>query len=309
MSNRLQESILQAIDNVAQERMKALALDRTITATVVQCNNSLTGEHQINYQGGTFAAYSQENKTYSRNTSVYVLVPEGDFGKKKIIIGEATALEDDRNITFVSSLLNDYNTLGRNVLSDSDKTFGLHSYLVDDYNLIYQYGDPENSALSVDIEEFQNYLKEAEAIMIEASFQTRLPREHRNSKTGIYGLQFVLAFKDRSTSEETFKTYSYVLDTNNMTGNPYAYTTWVDQYNIFPIDVENFSHIETILFYSHGFVQEDDYVNDTLWGADIWCKNLEIYGLKHISSTNGDYRLKISTPDGATFKTSNPNDL
>ncbi len=309
MSDRLQESIFQAIDNIARNRIDRLATDKTVTATIVQCNNSLTGEHTVNYQGGNFVAYSQDGVTYSRNTSVYVLVPEGDFSKKKLIVGKATLLEDDSNISFVSSLLENYNLIGRNVIThNGEESFGLHSYLVDDYYLIYDFTDTENNKVTIDIEEFQNNLKEAQAIMLEASFQTRLPREHRNTKTGMYALEFVLAFKDRSVPDENaYKYYSYIIDTNNMTGNPYAYSKWSDQYAIFPIDIENFSHIQTILFYSHGFVEEDDYINDTMWGADIWCNNLEIYGLKPIDSSNGDYRLKISLPDGNTFKTSAPN--
>ncbi len=308
--NQIQESVLKAIDSLVNDRLNRYATDKTITGVIVKCNNSLTGEYTVNYQGGNLIAFADEGVAYSKSTSVYVLVPEGNFSNKKIILGKASTIEDDQNITFVSSMVSDYNPVGRNTLTTKEgfSNFGLHSYLREDYYLIYDYDNQENSAVDFNVEEFQNYLKESEAIMIEASFRTRLPVAHRNTKTGIYGLQFVLAFKDRSTDEEVYKTWSYVLDTNSMTGNPYAYNNWADQYAIFPIDIPNFSHIQSIMFYSQGFVEQDDLANDALTGADIWCKELEIHGLRKITAINGDYSLRISTPHGATFRTSTPNE-
>lgn len=314
MPNALQDAILQAIDNLAKDRINKLQTDKTVTATIVQCTNSLTGEHQVNYQGGNFVAYSEDGTSYSKNDSVYVLIPEGNFSQRKIILGNATTLDDENSMTFVGSALNDYDTIGRNIINHKNtSSFGLHSYLKEDYCLIYDYDDAvknsgKNNKITVNIDEFQNYLKNAESIMIQAEFLTRLPLEHRNSKTGIYGLQFLLAFNDRSTNKVQYKTYSYTLDTNNMTGNPYAYNVWTEQFGIFPIDIENFSHIQSIMFFSYDFIEKNTTETAQLnkeWGADIFCNKLQIFGLKHVEDVDGDYRLKISTPDGATFKNTN----
>ena len=308
MANPFQDALAESISYLVDNKVGKLDRDKTITATIVVCNNSLTHEYKVSYNNGFFNAYASGDATYRQNQLVYVLVPEGDFSKRKMIIGQATMLDNDENITFVSSLINDYNTIGDNVIEDENGLypFGLHSYLREDYQLVYDRDlaieHPEVPQVSVDMDKFNNYIKDAEALLIEGTFQTRLPKEHRNSKSGVYGVQFVLAFKDRSAND-TIKYMTYTLDTNNMTGNPMLYNTQTDQYSIFPIDTENFLYIESILFYSQNFVTEDDYINNEMWGADIFMSDLEIYGLRKIDTSLGDYRLKISTPDGATFRT------
>ena len=308
MANRFQDALADAVNYLVDKSVSKIDRDKTITATVVLCNNSLTNEYKLNYNNGVIVAYANEGASYRQNQLVYVLVPEGDFSKRKIILGPAAMLDNDDNITFVSSLLNDYNTIGDNVINDTHNQypFGLHSYLREDYQLIYDRDlameEPDEPQVSIDIDKLNNYLKDAEAIMIEASFQTRLPKAHRLSKTGIYGIQFVLAFNDKSTPD-AIKYTSYTLDSNNMTGNPLLYNSLTDQYVIYPIDAENFLYIESILFFSQNFVTADDYINNEMWGADIFVRDLEFYGLRKIDTSSGDYRLKVSTPKGATFKT------
>ena len=298
----LQGSLLQAIDYLVNNRIDKINKDVTITCAIKKCNNSLTQEYQVNYNGGFLNAYAQEGVSYSENQEVFVLVPEGDFTKRKLIIGKASQVTEDENITFVSSLINDYNMIGQNTIIDTNGVLpqGLHSYLANEYILLYQHEDEEHSILSFDENEFSNYIKNAEALLIEASFMTRLPRAHRLAKNGKYGIQFVLAFKNQDRPEET-KYVSYVLDSNNMTGNPFLYNSYTDQYAIFPIDAENYLYVDSIMIWSEGFVTESDTVQADFWGADILVKEPEIYGLRKITATNGDYILRLSTPQGAVF--------
>lgn len=298
----LQGSLLQAIDYLVNNRIDKINKDVTLTATIKKCVNSLTQEYQVNYNGGFLSAYAQEGVSYGENTSVFVLVPEGDFTKRKLIIGKASQVTEDENITFVSSLINDYNMIGQNTVVDTNSVLpqGLHSYLTSEYILLYQHGDEEHSILVFNENEFSNYIKDAEALLIEASFMTRLPRAHRLAKNGKYGIQFVLAFKNQDKPEET-KYVSYVLDSNNMTGNPFLYNSYTDQYAIFPIDTANYLYVDSIMIWSEGFVTESDTVQADFWGADILVKEPEIYGLRKITATNGDYVLRLSTPQGAVF--------
>lgn len=298
----LQGSLLQAIDYLVNNRIDKINKDVTITCTIKKCNNSLTQEYQVNYNGGFLNAYAQEGASYSENQEVFVLVPEGDFTKRKLIIGKASQVTEDENITFVSSLINDYNMIGQNTVVDTNSVLpqGLHSYLTSEYILLYQHGDEEHSILTFNENEFSNYIKDAEALLIEASFMTRLPRAHRLAKNGKYGIQFVLAFKNQDRPEET-KYVSYVLDSNNMTGNPFLYNSYTDQYAIFPIDAANYLYVDSIMIWSEGFVTESDTVQADFWGADILVKEPEIYGLRKITATNGDYMLRLSTPQGAVF--------
>lgn len=304
MATELQDSLLKAIDYLVNNRVQKIDKDQTITATIKSCENSLTQMYKVNYNNGFLYAYAQEGASYYENQEVLVLVPEGDFTKRKLILGVASQVTDDNNITFVSSLINNYNMIGQNTLSDPNNSMpqGLHSYLSTEYILLYQRGKEEHSLLTFNDDEFANYIQGADALLIEASFMTRLPKAHRLAKNGLYGIQFVLAFADQDRPEE-IKYVSYVLDSNSMTGNPFLYNNYTDQYAIFQIDTENFLYVDSIMIWEEGFIEESDTVQADFWGADILVKDVEIYGLKEISATNGDYTLRLTTPQGAMFTT------
>lgn len=304
MADKFQESLMQAIDYLVSSRIDAINKDVTITAVVNKCRNALENSYEIQYNGGFLIAYAQEGASYSQNQSVYVLVPEGDFSKKKIIIGKASQVTEDSNISFVSSLLESYNLIGQNTITDTNniQPTGLHSYLKEEYKLLYQRNEQNENFVQFNEDEFNNYIKEADALMIEGSFMTRLPKAHRLNKKGVYGVQFLLAFKDKDKPEE-IKYVSYTIDSTHMTGNPLLYNNYTDQYAIFPIDTENFLYLESIMVYEQGFVDNSDNTQAEFWGPDIFIKELEIYGLRKLGAKDGDYLLRLMTPQGATFKT------
>lgn len=308
MTNQVQDAILDAIDTLVNNRIDKMQVDKTVTATIVKCTNSITGEYLCSYNGGNLYAYALENASYTTGSTVYVLVPLGDFSKKKTIVSKAQALEDDSNISFVSSALSNYNLLGKNPVEDKDNNLpiGMSSYIKDNYVLVYDRDNREESLVDFDDDEFSNSLKQAEAVLIEASFKTRLDNAHRAGKRGYYGLQFVLAFSDKdqvdADGNPAVKEYAYVIDTNNMNGNPFLFTAWSEQYSIFDIDIENFLYVKSIMVFCNDFVDADNIPQAELWGEDVFVKNIEIYGLKTISAQNGDYIMTLSSPQGITFK-------
>ena len=402
----LQDSILKAIDAITKTRIDKLQLDKTVTAEIIKCTNALSRAYKCSYNGGNITAYAAEGATYTNGQSVYVLIPQSDMTKRKTIVGVSSAKEDDENISFVSSALSDYNLIGKNVINDKKniQPVGLHSYKKEEYFLLYDYAtrnDPSRNYVNIEIEELNNNLKQAEALMIEASFQTRLPKAHKLSQDGIYGLQFVLAFADRDKTENKYEQYlptdsvstryksnqtklqklknkideiwqdaklsleqktsktkaiikqiqnlvsgntsipeketvndlvnglnqiqtpedvdkvfdkmeqeysgkikyiPYTIDSNSMTGNPFRFSSWSEQYQIFPIDIENFLYIDSILFYEKDFVDKDNVSMISTWGPDIFLKDIEVYPLKKINAVNGNYKLSLSMPQGSTFR-------
>lgn len=309
MADEVQDPIIRAVDFLINNRLQKIDRDKTIVAKVLYASDTMTSQYKLDYNNGYIYAYGQNNTTYEDGKDVYVLVPEGNFSKKKIILGYADNITNDGNITVVSALMSDYNMIGRNVIGDPNKRLpvSLNSYRKEDYILLYQRGDEKNSLLTFNVSEFENYIKSAEALMIEASFMTRLPRAHQYAKNGTYGIQYVLAFKngDKSEDEKTdnIKYVSYTLDSDNMSGNPMLYSKYIDQYSIFQLDADNFLYVDSIMAFSKGFVEKTDAVNAELWRDDIFVREPEIYGLRKIEAVNGDYTMRLSTPNGSTFKT------
>lgn len=420
MADNYQDALIKAIETISKSQVDNLATDKTVTATIISCSNLLTNEYKVSYNGGIMYVYGSEGKTYAENSSVYVLVPEGDFTKKKIIIDSATYKENDQNISFISSIMSDYNLLGKNTLYEQDvhKIYpaGLNSYLSQDRLLLYQRGlesSAENgNLLSLDAESLNTYMKQSDALMVEAKFKTNLPKEHR--VRGKYWLNIVIAVKDGDKTVNEFEEYlpdiklyenkaaisykevveklkqywlieeaseealkkakeatdeinslyqdninnngnssaeikaikdiaaslnelsalqednmkekskeyiekleskeyvvpkpkyqTFTISSEKMTGDPHRFYNWANQYIFCPINTSNFLYIESIVFQSYDFVDEDNIPMATLKGDNIFIQNIEIYGVKKISATNGDFKLQIGTPQGAIFHSYN----
>lgn len=219
MADNYQEALIKAIETISKSQVDSLATDKTVTATIASCSDLLTNEYKVSYNGGIMTVYGASGKTYSKGNSVYVLVPEGDFTKKKIIIDSASYKEDDQNISFISSIMNDYNLIGSNTLyegkDNEDKVkkvypVGLNSYFRQDAKLIYQKGltfdeNGKNNLLNLNAEELETYMSQADALMIEAKFKTNLPKEHR--VRGKYWLDIVIAVKDGDKTVNEFEEY------------------------------------------------------------------------------------------------------
>lgn len=306
MADNFQNSLLKAIDTLASYRIDQMDADKTVVATIVQCTNALTGEYLVKCDGGNMKAYAQGGATYSQDETVYVLVPKGDYTQKKMILSTMSSGGTD-NITFVTSVTNDYNVIGGDVISKNGALpVGLNSYYKEDMIPLYLYDtDPPDGSpeLIVNNEDLSAYIKQAQAILIQADFRTALPREHRKTTTGDYGIQVVCAFSGKDNPEDITYT-SYVLNVANMVGNPYQYNNFTTQQAMFEVDAERFLYIDSIVAFSNNFVLEDDEVAADQWKDDIFVDNIQVYGLQEIAATSGDYMLKLSMPQGGIFKIS-----
>ncbi len=219
MADNYQEALIKAIETISKSQVDSLATDKTVTATISSCSDLLTNEYKVSYNGGIMTVYGTSGKTYAKGSSVYVLVPEGDFTKKKLIIDSASYKEDDQNISFISSIMNDYNLIGSNTLYEGKDNenkvkkvypVGLNSYFRQDAKLIYQKGltfdeTGKNNLLNLAAEELEIYMSQADALMIEAKFKTNLPKEHR--VRGKYWLDIVIAVKDGDKTVNEFEEY------------------------------------------------------------------------------------------------------
>lgn len=113
-------------------------------------------------------------------------------------------------------------------------------------------------------------------------------------------------WKEEEIASPRYNNVAFVLDSNNMTGNPYNYSDWSTQYAIFSVDMKTLVGINDILFYKDGFeVDEEKCTHDNtgrqIPREDLFIKNIKVYALKPISAENGDYRLEISSPNGLIF--------
>lgn len=213
-SSQLQETILKAIDAVVTQRNNDLKLDKTITGIVKKNVGTKHGNplYQIEYSGGIIEAVAQNSEDiYSPHTSVYVLVPQGNFSNEKIIIGRASSISTDRSSSVVAAAVNNYSIIGANLLESLDdesiknKKFGLHSF-----HPVFRDNDPEHginhrayfvyqknsksNTISFSDDRLNIYKENANAIMVKADFLTNLDSIQKQQPNARYGLIFNFAF-------------------------------------------------------------------------------------------------------------------
>ena len=64
----LQDTVLNAVSTMIDNAISALKVDKTITATVISCNNAVTGEYILSYNGGRITAYVTNTAiSYNKN--------------------------------------------------------------------------------------------------------------------------------------------------------------------------------------------------------------------------------------------------
>ena len=91
-----EENFCRAVDTIIAERLKELTFDKTINCTIIELADKENGKYYVTDGSSKFYAYVNDDKaSYRKNTSVQVLIPEGNFNNKKLIIGKST--EDDES--------------------------------------------------------------------------------------------------------------------------------------------------------------------------------------------------------------------
>lgn len=324
-NDSITKSLLNAFQTVVDKTIDQLQVDRTIAATITTCLSigETENKYMFSYNGGFSYAYSPD--TYEKGSLVYILVPEGDFTNKKIIIGQVSETNDEdikKEWLNISTYLSDYKLIGNSPLTEKEyinndgqknsvyrgsNGLALHSMYLRDYRCLYMhdngnikvgndYDTYDYPVLNLDIESFNNSIKNASALLISADIYNNLSDDAMEIGGGNYGIIVNVCY-NTNDEDNPERFISYILDSSKMTGDPYSYFSWNKQYGIYPIDSKNFKYIDSITVFSEGFVLKNE--NDA--PEDIYFKNIELYGLEELTSYSGDYLMKVSTPDGNTL--------
>lgn len=86
MKSNYEQEICQAIEVIADQRIKTATFDKTVEAVILNCEDATLGKYRVKYQDASFIAYSSGDIIYENGTSVYVLIPGNDTEKDKIIL-------------------------------------------------------------------------------------------------------------------------------------------------------------------------------------------------------------------------------
>lgn len=284
-----EDKICEAMEYIAEKAVARANYDKTIQATVIKCEDEITGQYKIKYQDSSFYAYAASTDiTYSPNTLVYILIPGNDMGSTKTILGTVKKLGTD----YLSIVQNAYEVIGINCIL-SDEKYELCSYNKEQRLTVYDKELGEDNTLIIDNVSAKEYFKNTNNLKIGAVFKTALDKEQQFK--GQYGIYFEIAFRDNATGNIVLR--DYVLNSTYVEGNPYKASGNRETFEIFELDGANFEYINKIETFCYGFpLQAEDKPND------IFISELNVSGVNIISQELLNTQLlTILTPKGAYF--------
>lgn len=291
----LKESLFQAIRVIAQAEDSKLTFTKTIEATIFDNSQAPEGVYQVQYQDGVFPAYTDaDNKvTYNIGDAVLVLIPDGDFSKQKRILGKKSQVgggDSDSASTSTSldkidwigpdwSIWLDYNKqdpfVGKGLIAGGEQE-----------SLVLFDGFTQEDTTDEII--FKRYFDACHAFLIKCDFRTDFPQD---TITEYYGGNYGL----RLTFQKDNTEYVFILDLDNMNGDPYNYKDPATQYILYQYDNEALAGATIIKI---ELFQENFNIEKPQDHADIFATNLNLSFVQEIEDLGNGYSMNIITPQG-----------
>lgn len=285
----IQENIFQAIDIITEKKINEIPFDKTVEGMVWVGSKPDEGEYQIKYQDITFTAYSNINTVkYKETTStsspngdvVYVLVPQGDFGNKKTIIGKKEAKGEE--FIDVVDMIEKVQMLGDNYVGEEE---GFEINFSADGTNKSQNIKIRNSDIVKDFPYKTN-------LLIGAIVDSDLI-----SEDGDFGIELDVVYDNRIN-------HTYKLSLMDMVGNPYKLQGGY-QYKIFTLAMNRLTSVTGARAYFNGFI-----ASSQKEGMGVSFKNIEIQYVKPKDAEGlENFSARLKAPQGTSFKNGlvNPN--
>ena len=288
-ATNLTESFLDAMQLVSNKTANNIPAPRTIQGVITNIVDEGSRTYAVKHGGNTFNACANSNVTYKTGDVVYILIPDGDFDKEKFIIGTAASKssmfiaeeETDRYIPISDDLF---------IFNESDG-IDLKSWV------------SEIVPLTINREHFNNllsnYLESNRNFLFSAKVKTEIPSNHQVG--GNYGLRLTLPFVEKETNNKT--TRVFVMDVNNMQGNPYKYDVYQQinlYYNIDDSLIYDKNGVPTL----EAFVQDFGYLDGEKGSdpEDIHIKDISFEVVNTLTQAQvSGYYLTVVADDGNYF--------
>ena len=228
------EDLFNAIKTIVDKSISKVAYDKTIVCKIEDNSKASEGEYKVSNSGQSFTAYS-EKTNYTLGASVYVIIPQGNYENKKLIVGKYLG-DDGTPYTYVPPTEN-YVDMTGNIVS-GDSSFSL---------LINNSNRPKTDSLKLTDLSLIGYNR----LGVKADFQTLIA-----ANTAIAG-HYGLAFKISGTRNDGIDEDELIFfDSDDMFGNPYNFVGATTQEKVF--DISSYSEINNIEVYLY---QNSDFID------------------------------------------------
>lgn len=299
----IEKNICDTVSLIVDREISKARYDKTILAKIISCVDETTGKYKIKYQDSIFYAFSNNENIYAENSDVYILIPEGDFNKDKIIVGSTKKNIIDSSSTLVDVIEKDYISVGSNVIQkikqaegEIDNTEIDYVLNTDSIKVIYDVKNNDNYVtINEDVLRESSKTKNANLIII--GFKVRTDFDE-NPTNGNYGIEIKARFKDNTSlntdGEENNKILTYRFTSDQMDGTPYHFVSLNKQEKVFSFIGENLIQIEQITLFSEGFSKHKEQV--------IFIDDLEIIPARYLTQEEkNSYSVTIASQNGTYF--------
>lgn len=300
MSNKnsqdISSALLAAFETYSKSTAASVKASVTIECTITGIVDRAAGIYTVKYQNNIFNVYSN-NADYSIKDIVYVLVPENDFSKKKMIVGlikhntdeSASSAEED-------STASQYLVIADNVLDiNSKEVINLCSFHTETKDVFSSNVDSADQVL------MPKYLKHYKTYALSMKVKTSLIDSQRVG--GDYGITLQLPFfRYSEDNDKMINDKTLTFDIHKMLGNPYNYQVWTQQTYYFTLEENDEEFYDSrrspiISAFVRDFNQDENV--DT---NDIFIKDVQFLVVQALTETEmqGNY-LKIKSDTGEYF--------
>lgn len=306
MSNNYSEQIFQSIDTIISQRLNEVSFDKTEICKIVNQNKDYPNRYQVTNEAGLkYEAYSSDdNKKYLEGQKVYVVVPQGNYELRKLIIGSYSADEIPKNL-----YVNPFNHLV------TSSTLSLPSSIwakVNDEEYDEWKDIPSNKEKpnSIEFATQFNYknIQDFDYIGLDFSFNTNIV-----GYQGSYTLRISLWNGETELTNKDDNTL--ILSSKNLYGNPYNLNSSLSFQHLFPwptrkkdnkiepIPITEITKIKLQLIQDNNFLREQggNNVNINSW-IELVKADLKFgYDIKSI--TNDELQLILQKEQDLKYTT------
>ena len=287
----ISNSLLDAINTISTNAVKASNATLTIECTITEVEDAGLQIYKVNYKDNIFSATSSSG-SYNVGDIVYVLVPEGDFSKPKMILGAVVP----SSANLVEEEVTD------NYIEISENLFGN----ISDVELCSYKLTPHDTPVT-DISNFKNnilnYLNDGHRDFV-FSMQIKTNLDLEQQRIGNYGIQLhlpVVVDDGHGGQEHTEQILN--MDISSILGNPYRLNnfTYQEIRYTFPDNVkqDNSEDAKELLLekFAINFPLQDDNKDPDIFIKDISFKAVDILTAEHKEG----YYLSLVCKDGNYF--------